>query len=788
MTKRHLLSLLLIILFQNQVFSQIKISGQIKNEKNNPVEFIEIQLQNKDSIIFKSELTNAEGKFILETEKGEYSLLVRQLGGIYHKQKINVNQDTYIGIINITEKEQQLQEVVITSKKKLIDRKVDRLIFNVENSISASGGDAIDALKITPRVKVKNDNISMIGKNNMSVMVDDKLILLTGDELINFLKSIPSDNIKSIEVITTPPAKYDAEGNSGLINIKLKKSKLNQWNASLRSSYIQSTYPKGSFGGNFDYQKNKLSLYSNLNYVNGSNAPVETNKIYYPLGLWNEENKRRDFQNSVNGRIGADHKISEKFSVGMQYLGSFSKPKIAENSLTTIYNQTNSQIDSYINTLSENLGKNNNHSINLNSTVVFDTIGKKMNINLDYFKFKNDDNRIFNTINLLSANNTSLQDIQNYSAKIDFEHPLKWINLSYGGKLSFIKTQNNVNYFDTTLGNPIFDPTQSNEFNYDENTQAIYINGTKKLNEKWETQLGFRLENTQTEGVSKTLNQKNTNSYTKLFPTFYLTYTPNEKNAFSINYNKRINRPSYNRLNPFRWYSNPFSYTEGNPFLQPSFSNNLELNYTFNDNWSNSIYYSHTDNGFEQITIVDNTDNIQKTIAQNFFKTTIIGVSESYTYNKLKWLSSTFSFDWNYSKSESLIPITNQNLNGSNAYFSISNDFNLNKNKTLLFNFSYWYNFKGTSDLDKNNAYSQLDASIKYFAFDKKLQISFNANDFLSTNRPIYTSFTNNIQIDYKNYYDVRLFRLSLVYKFGNKNINVEKKEVGNQEEKERTN
>ena len=788
MIKRHLLAFLLIILFQNQVFSQIKISGQIKDKKNNPVEFIEIQLQNKDSIIFKSELTNAEGKFILETEKGEYSLIVRQLGVIYYKQNINANQDTNVGIINITEKEQQLQEVVITSKKKLIERKVDRLIFNVENSISASGGDAIDALKITPRVKVKNDNISMIGKNNMSVMLDDKLILLTGDELINFLKSIPSDNIKSIEVITTPPTKYDAEGNSGLINIKLKKSKLNQWNASLRSSYVQSTYPKGSFGGNFDYQKNKLSLYSNLNYVNGSNAPVETNKIYYPLGLWNEENKRRDFQNSVNGRIGADYKISEKFSVGMQYLGSFSKPKIAENSLTTIYNQTNSQIDSYINTLSENLGKNNNHSLNLNSTVVFDTIGKKMNINLDYFKFKNDDNRIFNTINLLSANNTSLQDIQNYSAKIDFEHPLKWINLSYGGKLSFIKTQNNVNYFDTTLGTPIFVPTQSNEFNYDENTQAIYINGTKKLNEKWETQLGFRLENTQTEGVSKTLNQKNTNSYAKLFPTFYLTYTPNEKNAFSINYNKRINRPSYNRLNPFRWYSNPFSYTEGNPFLQPSFSNNLELNYTFNDNWSNSIYYSHTDNGFEQITIVDNTDNIQKTIAQNFFKTTIIGISESYTYNKLKWLSSTFSFDWNYSKSESLIPITNQNLNGSNAYFSTSNDFNLNKNKTLLFNFSYWYNFKGTSDLDKNNAYSQLDASLKYFAFDKKLQISFNANDILSTNRPIYTSFTNNIQIDYKNYYDVRLFRLSLVYKFGNKNINVEKKEVGNQEEKERTN
>lgn len=786
MTKRHILALILIILFQNQVISQIKISGQIKDKKNNPIEFIEVQLQNKDSIIFKSELTNAEGQFVIETEKGEYLLIVKQLGKKIYSQKLDAKQNLNLGVLQIIIPDNQIQEVKITSKKKLIERKVDRLVFNVENSISAIGGDAIDALKITPRVKVKNDNISMIGKNNLSVMVDDKLILLSGDELINFLKSIPSDNIKNIEVISTPPAKYDAEGNSGLINIKLKKSKLNQWNAFLRSSYIQSTYPKGSFGGNFDYQKNKISLYSNLNYVNGSNAPIETNKIYYPLSLWSEENKRRDFQNSVNGRIGADYKASEKWSVGLQYLGSFSKPKITENSLTSIYNQTNTQINSYINTLSENLVKNNNHSLNLNSTVVFDTIGKKMNINLDYFEFKNDNNRIFNTLNLLSANNTNLQDIENYSTKIDFEHPIKWINLSYGGKLSFIKTQNNVDYFDTTTGIPIFDPTQSNEFNYKENIQAIYLNGTKKLNEKWETQLGIRLENTQTEGFSTTLNQKNTNNYAKLFPTFYLTYTPNETNSFSINYNKRINRPSYNRLNPFRWYNNPFSYTEGNPFLQPSFSNNIELNYTLNDNWSNSVYYSHTDNGFEQITIVDNTDNIQKTIAQNYFKTTIIGISESYTYDKLKWLSSTFSFDWNYSKSASLIPITNQNLNGSNTYFSTSNDFNLNKK--LLFNISYWYNFKGTSDLDKNNAYSQLDASIKYFCFDKKLQISFNVNDILSTNRPIYTSYTNNIQIDYKNYYDVRLFRLSLVYKFGNKNINVEKKEFGNQEEKERTN
>ncbi len=219
MSKIYLLLFILFFIFPSKLFSQIKISGQI-TEKNNPIEFIEIQLQNKDSVIVKSELTNVDGKFTIVTEKGEYSLLVRQLGVIYHKQKININQDTFIGIINITKKVQQLQEVVIISKKKLIERKVDRLVFNIENSISATGGDALDALKITPNIIVQNESINMIGKNGLSVMIDDRIIPLSGADLINFLKTIKSDDIKSIEVITNPPAKYDAEGNSGLINLK----------------------------------------------------------------------------------------------------------------------------------------------------------------------------------------------------------------------------------------------------------------------------------------------------------------------------------------------------------------------------------------------------------------------------------------------------------------------------------------------------------------------------------------------------------------------------------------
>lgn len=204
---------------------------------------------------------------------------------------------------------------------------MDRLIFNVENSISPPGGDAIDALKVTPSIRVQNDMITMIGKSGMSVMVDDKLIQLSGDDLVNFLKTISSDNIKNIEVITTPPAKYSVEGNSGLVNIKLKKAKKDSWNASINSAYRQATYVTGSIGGNFNYQKNKISIFSNLNYSNGASAPVETSKIYYPNQLWSNNSQRKDFNNSIGGRIGIDYQISKKWIMGIQYLGSNSKTK-----------------------------------------------------------------------------------------------------------------------------------------------------------------------------------------------------------------------------------------------------------------------------------------------------------------------------------------------------------------------------------------------------------------------------------------------------------------------------
>ncbi|MDR1877678.1 MAG: TonB-dependent receptor, partial [Flavobacteriaceae bacterium] len=285
------------------IFSQeLSISGKAVYNQNTPLDIAEVTLSIKDSII-RNELTQEDGSFTFsDLTQGSYTLQIKQIGIVLYSQNIDLTDNLDLGNIK-TIQEKEIQSVVVTGQKKLLERKVDRLVFNVENSIAASGGDAVDALKITPGIRVENDNISMIGKSRMSVMIDDKLVQISGEDLVNYLKSISADNIKSIEVITTPPAKYDAEGNSGLINIQLKKAKENAWATTLRTTYTQATYPFLNHGVNFSYRKGKLSLLTDLSYRYGKT--IYTNDIYYdyPEEDWFQYLKAKDKNNSLGALL-----------------------------------------------------------------------------------------------------------------------------------------------------------------------------------------------------------------------------------------------------------------------------------------------------------------------------------------------------------------------------------------------------------------------------------------------------------------------------------------------------
>ncbi len=311
----------------------------------------------------------------------------------------------------------------------------------------------------------------------------------------------------------------------------------------------------------------------------------------------------------LSTRLGLAYKVNDKLLTGFTYNYINSKPLIKEVDKTTLTNPSNSVLDSLITTLGSNEYDKTLNSLNYHLIYDIDTIGRKLSLDFDYFNYKHETNRVFNTQSffpnnqpipnsLEEARNFGNQDIQNYSVNLDMEHPTDWATYNYGARLSFTETDNLFNYFDIIDEDEILNPNFSNQFDYQENTQALYFSAKKSFLEKWDAKIGFRYEFTQTDGVSQTLNQNNANDYSKLFPTAYLSYTPNDNHSFSVNYGKRISRPNFNFLNPFRFVYNPYSYSEGNPFLQPAFTDNIEFEYAFKDNLITNIYYSFTDDDY----------------------------------------------------------------------------------------------------------------------------------------------------------------------------------------------
>lgn len=801
--KRQMKKITLLLVFNILVLfslmAQHTVTGKIIDENNQALEFVVITVTQNDSTI-KEDVAKEGGIFTLNLPAGNFNLQVIYFGKVILNQAITVNNSTNLGELKATVGSLTLGEFVLEDTKNLIERKVDRLVFNVENTVAASGGDALDLLKITPRVKVENDKIAMIGKSGMSVMIDDRIVQLSGEELVNYLKNIPSDNIKSIEVITNPPAKYSADGNSGLLNIKLKKAINDSWSADIRTTYTQATYSRGAMGGSFNYRKNKLSLFTTAYYSNGSNAYQTTTKINYSDVLLREKLEGRSYFLPLNLKLGIDYQLSEKITTGFSMNSIKIFPVNNESASTSsIINNVSQLTDSILRTKTIDNQDKLNNSFNYHLIYKMDTLNRKLSLDFDYFKFSDKSERLFvsNTFltngeisngSFVSANNTGNQQIKNYSVNLDMEHPFKWATFNYGGRLTTTTTNNELQFFDLTTGVSILDDSQSNTFIFTENTQAAYFSVQKELSKKWEAKAGLRAENTKTKGKSVTLNQTNTITYFQLFPTAYLSYNPNDSNSFSLNYGRRINRPSFSLLNPFRYVYNQYSFSEGNPFLLPSFSHNLELEYMYKDFWVNNIYFTKLENDFEQVTLVDSSSIVQQVIPKNFIENSTIGMNQSITISPFKAVKTNFSIDVYYSYTTSNKGFALNLLSGWNGAFGIYNDIVLNKNKTAFFNISYFYVTKGVSNLDRNNTFDQLDVALKLLFWKEKVKLTIAGNDLMSSNRPEYTSVTNGIKNSFKNYTDNRFFRITLSYNFGGTPKTNEQRENKNSEELNRTN
>jgi hypothetical protein len=458
---------------------------------------------------------------------------------------------------------------------------------------------------------------------------------------------------------------------------------------------------------------------------------------------------------------------------------------------------TNNLLDSLLLTDANSEGRSSFHSVNTHFKTKLDTLGKTLNIDLDYFVYDNSMDRLNRTDAFLPDGdltenpadifrNTSDQNIKTITSGIDFRWPTRFTDIEFGGKLSFIKNYSNVKAFNFEENDFVLDLNESNEFEYFENIQALYLSASKSL-KKWDFKAGLRLEFTQTEGNSITLNQVNNFDYSRLFPTVYVTYNPNENNSWSLNYGKRINRPSYAHLNPFRWYSNPFAYTEGNPFLQPYFIDNFEFSHLYKNNLSTTLYMNIIKDGGDQITLVDSNTNIQATVRKNYLDQITLGLTQSYTFDTVNWFESYFQFDINYSKIKSTIPNTISEQEGFNFYISSDNTFFFNSKKTFVGELNFWYTAPGVDGVDFLAEIYNFDVGLKCFLFKKDLQISLILNDAFRTQRDNIRTVTNNIRQEYSNYYDTRRLRISAKYQFGNRKLKSKRKRFSNEEERSRT-
>lgn len=796
MKLKHFLIYFILLSTNSKIYSQIGLTGKIVDQNNNPLELLEVQLQNTDSITIASELTDSQGKFKISSAKGNFKLVVRQFGAILHHQILILEKDTQLEDIKVDTKDHKLQEIVITKEKKLIERKIDRLVFNVENSIAASGGDALDALRATPGVRVLNDQVSIIGKSSFSLMVDDRLIKLSGDEVINYLKTIQSNNIKSIEVITTPPAKYDAEGNSGLINIRLKKPKNDSWNASVRSTLKQAKYFTGSTGAGFSLQKNRISLLADFGYTKSKTIYENDVTFDYPNTFWTKYLYNVNEAQVYAPMLSFNYKASEKTTLGAQYIGGYTNPELTDTSYANVEDKSaNTLIQRYLTDGNSKINYKRN-SVNVNATSTLNPKGAKISGDLDYLNVSNKKKNPFNST-ILDSNNAIIQsdfinnigsiEVNNLSAKIDVTLPLTCMDVEFGSKISAIKTDSeiDINFYNTMTSENYL--SQNVKFIYKENTQAVYFSANKKI-KKWEFKSGLRLENTQTNGNSVTLNQVNKTNYYKLFPTLYTTYTPSDNNSFSFSLSRRINRPSYEYLNPSRRYSAINSYVYGNPFLQPSFSYNLELQHTYKDLLTTTVSYTAENRRVSQITIPDINDNTQVATWENYADVEKITVDESLSYKFNNWWTTNSSIYFYYNEFDSHIPIIQQKGSGWGSGFETKNTFVLNKQKTLLMDCSYWYDTPSRSLERKLSSVSSLDLSFKYLLLNKNLQLSLVCSNIFKTDMLKVNYYSNGVDQNFRQYYDTRAIRFALSYKFGNNKINVRQRKLGNQEEIQRSN
>lgn len=776
------------------------ITGKLQNATGEAVPYAAITLNSPlDSSLVKATVSTEEGDFMLKgMEPSEYVLQIRALGFADYKKRINyTGVDLALRTITLTDAAQNLEEVTVVAEKPMVQVMADKTVFNVQNTINATGTSAFELLRKAPGVIIDNNGgIIVEGKTGVQFFIDGKLSVLQGEDLINYLESLQATDIEAVEIITQPSSKYDAAGNAGIINIKLKKDK---------SLGTNGTYTTGVTTG--DFARYNSSLNFNTRGKKGNFYGTYSNRFGKTTGFINLLRTQSETQfdarttsiydrNSNNLKLGYDYYVNSKHTFGAIFNGNFNNGFNTNNTRTPIREVNTVQNDSTLIALNQT----DNTSYNVNANINYryaDTLGYSVNFDLDYGKYNSDRNAfqpntyLDGTENFVITERITFQetpiDIDIATIKMDYEQNFLKGKLGLGFKLSYVATDNTFDFFNEVNGTPILDVSQSNTFRYDENIYAGYFNYNRKWG-KWNLQMGLRVENTVSDGNLESIQENEDDrvqrNYTDFFPSGGLTYQLNQKNQFALTYSRRIQRPNYQSLNPFRYQLNELSFSEGNPFLQPQYTNNIKLSHTFNYRLTTSLSYSYISDFFARVTVAEG-ESISFLTTLNVAEQEVFNLGISYPKKLLSWWDVYVSVNAYISDfkatSPEFLPVRQETLGfyGQNT-FSLPNEWRMEV--------SGWYSspsiWGGTY---QTQSLGSLNAAVQKRFFDKKFTARLAVNDILFTSPWRGVTQFGDLFIDGSGGSDSRRVAFSLTYDFGRSEIKkARKRKTGLEDENKR--
>jgi len=778
------LLLFLIMSVGGLLAQDFEVSGTVKDIDGELVPFANVVLlQVADSSLVKGTSADENGQFTIPGISPElYLIQATYFGYRSSPLPLDIRKDVRIGALFMEQDSEWLDEVVVTAKQPTIERKADRMVFQVENTVVAQGT-TWDIVRNTPGVINVQGRLEIRGQG-ATIYLNNRKVQLSQAEIQDLLEGLTGTAISSVEVIPNPPASYEAEGGP-VLNIITNRNIVPGYKGSLQGTYTQAVFPKYSLGSSHYFKSGKLNVFANYVINPRKEFKNDDSRINFinPQGdvfaRWDTNLDKTTRSLAQQASLITDYEIDERNSINLTSNLSFSPNRTFENDVYTAMRDGQNALDSTLNTLSDIENDNTNLAFDLSYEHRLKREGAILKANAHYTRFNEKQQQegssdYFDPSGLFLRNfdfsTDARQDIDIYTGQLDYFTPVSKGSFETGGKASFIQTESRIDYFDVNGSTPPFDIALSDNFRYDETVWAGYLSLLKNWG-KWSLKLGLRGEQTHVEGRSVSLGTTNTQDYFELFPTFYLLRNLGEEHSLALDYSRKLRRPNYSDLNPFRYFLNENDYNEGNPGLKPHFSHNFNLNYTIKDTYFFDIYYRDNGNYISTLSFQDNTNQTLRQVRQNVLESISYGLDFTvgkslasfwylYTYSSLFYEEETFL------ALESAQESATNEVSG--FYGFMGNYLTLSKDGSLTGEVALTYL---SGFLDGSYTLSEtinLNLGIRKSFWKNKALLSLAAEDLLGRANARYTSRYLNQDNSYLPKPETRFFRLGLTINFGN--------------------